>query len=115
MAKSDCLGNVLCETMHNAHYMLNDLSWETLNRLWKQDFRADHRYKVWFCASSTFALIMRLGKTEYLVEFHNGNTYCRPCGTVGRANHTIYEKKPCFETVPRNGSVRTRWQREFLI
>jgi hypothetical protein len=69
-----------------------DMSGEHINRLWRERFATDARYKIRFCASTDNTFMVQVGEQKVLVTFIDGITYAR-----NFTHSNLYERKPCFQ------------------
>ena len=90
-----------------------DMSWEHVNKLWRERFATDARYKVWFIAATSDMYMMKVGSQDILIRFINGIPYSRPYN-----DSNIYERKPCYKCGELYGDYIIyigKWQNEVLI
>lgn len=87
------------------------VSFGNLNKIWRELYAPDRRYKIWFRAASTNTYIMSIGKSEFIVEFYNGAVYCRAI------HNDLYNRKACFVCYKDTLACdyRVEYQYDYLI
>lgn len=87
------------------------VSFDNLNKIWRELYAPDRRYKIWFRAVSTNHYIIRIGKSEFIVEFYNGAVYCRV------VCNDLYDRKACFVCYKSTLDCiyRVEYQYDYLI